>query len=51
MIKVSDVAYGRIRSPDLDAQEEFLTNFGMVRAERTRRRSTCGAPTPSTTPT
>ena len=36
MIKVSDVAYGRIRSPDLDAQEEFLTNFGMVRAERTK---------------
>ena len=36
MIKVSDVAYGRIRSPDLDRQEEFLTNFGMVRAERTR---------------
>ena len=35
MIKVSDVAYGRIRSPDLDKQEEFLTNFGMVRAERT----------------
>lgn len=36
MIKVSDVAYGRIRSPDLDRQEEFLTNFGMVRAERTK---------------
>ena len=36
MIKVTDVAYGRIRSPDLDKQEEFLTNFGMVRAERTK---------------
>ena len=36
MIKVTDVAYGRIRSPDLDRQEEFLTNFGMVRAERTK---------------
>ena len=36
MIKVSDIAYGRIRSPDLDRQEEFLTDFGMVRAERTR---------------
>ena len=36
MIKVTDVAYGRIRSPDLDRQEEFLTNFGMVRVERTK---------------
>ena len=36
MIKVTDVAYGRIRSPDLDKQEEFLTEFGMVRAERTK---------------
>ena len=36
MIKVTDISYGRIRSPDLDAQEEFLTDFGMVRAERTR---------------
>ena len=36
MIKVTDVAYGRIRSPDLDKQEEFLTNFGMARAERTK---------------
>ena len=34
-IKVSDIAYGRLRSPDLDAMEEFLTEFGMVRAERT----------------
>ena len=36
MIKVTEIAYGRIRSPDLDRQEEFLTDFGMVRAERTR---------------
>ena len=36
MIKVTDISYGRIRSPDLDAQEAFLTDFGMVRAERTR---------------
>ena len=36
MIKVTDIAYGRIRSPDLDRQEEFLVDFGMVRAERTR---------------
>ena len=35
VIKVRDLAYGRLRSPDLDAQEEFLTAFGMVRAERT----------------
>ena len=33
--KVRDLAYGRLRSPDLDAQEEFLTAFGMVRAART----------------
>src|SRR5271165_1281608 len=35
VIKVRDLAYGRLRSPDLDAQEEFLTAFGMTRAERT----------------
>jgi len=34
-IKVTDIAYGRLRSPDLDLAEEFLTAFGMVRAERT----------------
>ena len=34
-LKVSDIAYGRIRSPDLDRQEAFLTEFGMVRAART----------------
>jgi catechol 2,3-dioxygenase-like lactoylglutathione lyase family enzyme len=34
-IKVRDLAYGRLRSPDLDAQEAFLTAFGMVRAART----------------
>src|ERR1700734_3448831 len=34
-IKVRDLAYGRLRSPDLDAQEAFLTSFGMVRAART----------------
>src|ERR1700740_503245 len=36
VIKVSDLAYGRLRSPDLDKQEEFLTAFGMVRADRTK---------------
>ena len=32
VIKVKDLAYGRLRSPDLDAAEEFLTHFGMIRA-------------------
>ena len=36
MIKVADIAFGRLQSPDLDLQEEFLLNFGMVRAERTK---------------
>ena len=36
VIKAFDLAYGRIRSPDLDKQEEFLTDFGMVRADRTK---------------
>ena len=35
VVKVRDLAYARLRSPDLDAQEEFLTAFGMVRAART----------------
>ena len=35
VIKVRDLAYGRLRSPDLDQQEEFLTNFGLTRAART----------------
>ena len=36
VIKAVDLAYGRLRSPDLDKQEEFLTAFGMVRADRTK---------------
>src|ERR1700751_2743574 len=36
VIKAYDLAYGRLRSPDLDKQEEFLTDFGMVRADRTK---------------
>ena len=36
-IKVADIAYGRLRAPDLDVMEEFLTDFGMVRAARTSR--------------
>ena len=35
VIKVKDLAYGRLRAPDLDAQEEFLTHFGLIRAART----------------
>jgi catechol 2,3-dioxygenase-like lactoylglutathione lyase family enzyme len=35
LIKVKDLAYGRLRAPDLDAMEEFLTHFGMVRSART----------------
>ena len=37
LIKVKDLAYGRLRAPDLDAMEEFLTHFGMLRAARTPR--------------
>ena len=36
LIKVTDLAYGRLRSPDLDVAEEFLTHFGMVKADRTK---------------
>jgi catechol 2,3-dioxygenase-like lactoylglutathione lyase family enzyme len=35
LIKVTDLAFGRLRAPDLDVAEEFLTHFGMVRADRT----------------
>jgi catechol 2,3-dioxygenase-like lactoylglutathione lyase family enzyme len=35
LIKVKDLAYGRLRAPDLDVMEEFLTHFGLIRAART----------------
>ena len=35
LIKATDIAYGRLRSPDLDIQEEFCTNFGFIKVERT----------------
>src|SRR4029077_3498941 len=35
VIKVTDIAWGRLRSPDLDVQEEFLTRFGLIKVERT----------------
>ena len=35
VIKVNDIAWARLRSPDLDEQEEFLTAFGLMRSTRT----------------
>ena len=35
MVKVYDIAFVRLRSPDLDLQERFLTDFGMFRSGRT----------------
>ncbi|MBT6430762.1 MAG: catechol 2,3-dioxygenase, partial [Rhodospirillaceae bacterium] len=35
IIKVKQLAFGRLRAPDLDVMEEFLVHFGMRRAERT----------------
>src|SRR5260370_5078130 len=34
-IKVADFAFPRMEAPDLDEMEEFLTHFGLIRAERT----------------
>lgn len=38
VLKVSDLAFGRLQSPSLDEAEEFLTRFGLVRTERTKDR-------------
>jgi hypothetical protein len=38
VVKVTDLAFGRLRSPSLDQAEEFLTHFGLVRTERTKDR-------------
>jgi hypothetical protein len=38
IIKVTDMAYARLRSPDLDLQEQFCVDFGMIKVERTRDR-------------
>ena len=35
VIKVTDIAYARLRSPDLDLEAEFLENFGLVKSDRT----------------
>jgi hypothetical protein len=45
-IKVTDLVFGRLQAPDLDREEEFLSDFGMVRAERTKTRSICVVPAP-----
>jgi catechol 2,3-dioxygenase-like lactoylglutathione lyase family enzyme len=37
MVKAYDIAFVRLRSPDLDRQEAFLTDFGMFRSARTDR--------------
>jgi catechol 2,3-dioxygenase-like lactoylglutathione lyase family enzyme len=37
IVKVTDLAFGRLQSPDLDVAEEFLTHFGMTRVERTAK--------------
>ena len=35
VIKVKDIAYVRLRAPDLDEAELFLTDFGLTRSART----------------
>ena len=35
VIKVTDIAYARLRAPDLDLQAEFLDNFGLVPSAKT----------------
>src|SRR4029453_3705114 len=35
VIKVTDIAYTRLRAPDLDLQQEFLDNFGLVQSAKT----------------
>jgi hypothetical protein len=34
IIRIKDIAYGRLSAPDLDVMEEFLTQFGMTRSAR-----------------
>ena len=35
VIKARNIAWARLRAPDLDAMEAFLNDFGLIRAERT----------------
>ena len=37
IVKVTDLAFARLQSPDLDVAEQFLTDFGLARVERTRK--------------
>ena len=37
VIKVTDIAYVRLRSPDLDLQAEFLDNFGLVPSSKSAK--------------
>src|ERR1700755_1347395 len=37
IIKVTDIAYVRLRSPDLDLQAEFLDNFGLVPSSKSSK--------------
>ncbi|MBV9499406.1 MAG: VOC family protein [Acidobacteriaceae bacterium] len=37
-IKIQDIAYVRFSAPDLDSMEAFLTEFGMVRSQRSNDR-------------
>lgn len=34
-IKVTDIAYARVSVPDLNLAEQFLTDFGLIKVERT----------------
>ena len=34
VIKVTDIAYTRLRAPDLDQMQEFLDNFGLVQSAK-----------------
>jgi catechol 2,3-dioxygenase-like lactoylglutathione lyase family enzyme len=35
IVRVKEIAFARLQAPDLDAMEQFLTEFGMVRSART----------------
>ena len=37
VIKVTDIAYVRLQSPDLDVQAEFLENFGLAPSEKSSK--------------
>jgi len=49
LIKVTDLAYGRLRAPDLDTAEEFLTHSAWSGRRGRQPRSTCAAPMGPTT--